>query len=128
MTLAERVFHELKILPEPYQEQVLDFVEFLHSKARQHSDLPEISETMLASEAVLRRDWDSPEEDAAWSDLYAIPLDADGFRDGKLRVASHIRPNRLFTADSSIVLYKAGSVTEEKLREVTTKIIEILRD
>jgi hypothetical protein len=25
--------------------------------------------TMLASEAVLRRDWDRPEEDAAWADL-----------------------------------------------------------
>ena len=26
-------------------------------------------QTMLASEAVLRRDWDTPEEDAAWADL-----------------------------------------------------------
>ncbi|NOT55424.1 MAG: hypothetical protein HOP18_12530 [Deltaproteobacteria bacterium] len=25
--------------------------------------------TMLASEAVLRRDWDRPEEDAAWAHL-----------------------------------------------------------
>lgn len=25
--------------------------------------------TMLASEQVLRQDWDSPEEDAAWADL-----------------------------------------------------------
>ncbi len=26
-------------------------------------------QTMLASEDVLRRDWDTPEEDAAWADL-----------------------------------------------------------
>jgi len=26
-------------------------------------------DTMLASEEVLRRDWDSPEEDAAWAHL-----------------------------------------------------------
>jgi hypothetical protein len=26
-------------------------------------------QTMLASEPVLRRDWDRPEEDAAWADL-----------------------------------------------------------
>jgi hypothetical protein len=26
-------------------------------------------QTMLASEDVLRRDWDQPEEDAAWEDL-----------------------------------------------------------
>ncbi len=30
---------------------------------------PEVYETMLASEDVLRRDWDQPEEDEAWADL-----------------------------------------------------------
>jgi DNA-binding phage protein len=29
----------------------------------------EALQTMLASEAVLRRDWDRPEEDGAWTDL-----------------------------------------------------------
>jgi len=29
----------------------------------------EAYETMLLTEPVLRRDWDSPEEDAAWADL-----------------------------------------------------------
>jgi hypothetical protein len=29
----------------------------------------EAFKTMLASEQVLKRDWDTPEEDAAWSDL-----------------------------------------------------------
>ena len=29
----------------------------------------ESMQTMLASEAVLRREWDDPEEDAAWADL-----------------------------------------------------------
>ena len=33
------------------------------------SDLPESSETMVASESVLAREWDSPEEDEAWKDL-----------------------------------------------------------
>ncbi len=69
MTLAEKVFHELKILPEPYQAEVLDFVEFLRGKVRKRPEPSETSQTMLATEAVLRRDWDSPEEDAAWSDL-----------------------------------------------------------
>ncbi len=31
--------------------------------------LSESLQTMIASEAVLRRDWDSPEEDAAWAHL-----------------------------------------------------------
>ena len=69
MTLAEKVFHELKVLPEPYQAEVLDFVEFLRGKAKRRSEPSEGLQTMLATEAVLRRDWDSPEEDEAWSDL-----------------------------------------------------------
>ena len=69
MTLAEKVFQELKVLPEPYQEQVLDFVEFLHARLQKQAELTPASETLLASEAILSRDWDSPEEDAAWSDL-----------------------------------------------------------
>jgi hypothetical protein len=69
MTLAEKVFHELEILPEPYQAEVLDFVEFLRSRVKKRSDPSEALRTMYATEAVLSRDWDSPEEDAAWSDL-----------------------------------------------------------
>ena len=69
MTLAEKVLNELKVLPEPYQAEVLDFVEFLRSKVTRRSEPSGASQTMLAAEAVLRRDWDSPDEDAAWSDL-----------------------------------------------------------
>jgi hypothetical protein len=44
---------------------VLDFVSFLLER----QDTSEAFQTMLASEAVLRRDWDNPEEDEAWADL-----------------------------------------------------------
>jgi hypothetical protein len=44
---------------------VYDFVSFLVEQQRRSASF----QTMLASEAVLRRDWDSPEEDAAWADL-----------------------------------------------------------
>jgi len=60
------------------------------------------------------------------SDRYAISLDPEDFSSGTLRMSSYIRPNRLFTADARVVLYKAGSVTAEKMREVTAGIIEIL--
>ena len=65
MTLAEKVLNELKVLPEPYQAEVLDFVEFLRSKVGKRPAPSGASQTMLAAEAVLRRDWDSPDEDAA---------------------------------------------------------------
>lgn len=40
-------------------------IEFLKTKTIN----PEILEIMLASESVLARDWNTPEEDAAWADL-----------------------------------------------------------
>ena len=49
----------------------INFVPVEHAQAVQlheHSS-PEAYTTTLASEQVLRRDWDSPEEDAAWASL-----------------------------------------------------------
>jgi mRNA interferase MazF len=51
------------------------------------------------------------------SDRYAIPLADPDFTAGSLRQASHIRPNRLFTADSKIVLYRAGAINAKKWRK-----------
>jgi hypothetical protein len=44
---------------------VLDFVSYLADPDLRSQALS----TMLASEPVLRRDWDRPEKDAAWADL-----------------------------------------------------------
>jgi len=62
----------------------------------------------------------------ATRDSNAISLDASDFSEGSLRVASHIRPNRLFTADSRLVLYRVGAVTPSKLQEVVDAIVEIM--
>ena len=51
---------------------VYDFVSYLADRAGDQAGREETSEawqTMIASEAVLRRDWDRPEEDRAWADL-----------------------------------------------------------
>ena len=60
-------------------------------------------------------------------DVYVISLDDKDFKRGKLNVSSNIRPNRLFTAEKSIVNYKIGSLKEEKISETINKIIEIIR-
>ena len=60
-------------------------------------------------------------------DSYAIPLEDKDFETGGLRQKSNIRPNRLFTADQHIVLYKAGHLRAEKLTEVIRKIVEIVQ-
>lgn len=60
-------------------------------------------------------------------DDYAIELRIDDFEEGNLRQTSNIRPNCIFTADSHIILYKAGKIKEIKLNEIVDTIIDIIR-
>lgn len=62
----------LKQLPPEKLLVVYDFVSYLLQREQAQQPREELSDafqTMLASEAVLRRDWDRPEEDEAWADL-----------------------------------------------------------
>jgi len=59
-------------------------------------------------------------------DNYAVPLEDKDFKAGKLKQSSNVRPNRIFTADSRIILYKAGRLTVNRLNEVIEKIVEII--
>jgi mRNA interferase MazF len=60
------------------------------------------------------------------SDHYSVAVSSADFMTGKLHHDSNIRPNRLFTADSAIVLYRVGKLTANKVAEVTAKIVEIV--
>jgi mRNA interferase MazF len=60
-------------------------------------------------------------------DKYAILLTDDDFENGGLKQSSNIRPNRIFTTDSSIVLYRVGNLKIGKLEGVVESVIEIIR-
>lgn len=60
-------------------------------------------------------------------DGYSILLNGKDFSKGSLKVQSFIRSNRLFTADTSIVVYKVGKLKTEKIKEVEDKLIDIIR-
>ena len=60
-------------------------------------------------------------------DNYAISLDDKEFATGSLKQPSNVRPNRIFTADGHIVLYRVGNLKIEKLAEVIEKVIKIIR-
>jgi mRNA interferase MazF len=60
-------------------------------------------------------------------DIYAISLNDTDFQTGKLNKNSYIRPNRIFTAEQNIILYKIGQIKQEKYNEVINKIINIIR-
>ena len=63
----------------------------------------------------------------AIKDKYAILISDDDFEMGSLKQSSNVRPNRIFTADSHIVLYRVGNLKIEKLTEVIEKVVELLR-
>lgn len=61
------------------------------------------------------------------SDEYAISLTDSDFQSGSLKRKSNIRPNRLFTADIHIVLYKIGHLKNNMINKVIEKIIQMIQ-
>ena len=61
----------------------------------------------------------------ARSDNYAISLESKDFKNGKLPHSSIIRPNKLFTADESLVSYKTGSINDKKIKEIEKILVSI---
>ena len=59
-------------------------------------------------------------------DNYAIKLCDNDFSNGGLNTNSNIRPNKLFTADVSIIAYKAGSVKLQKMKDVAATIVKLV--
>lgn len=60
------------------------------------------------------------------ADKYSIELKSSDFQTGSLDKDSLIRPNRLFTADSKIIVRAAGKLKRDKMTEVSNRLIEII--
>jgi len=64
MGKKELLINEIEEAPEPFIDEVLDFVHFLKTKmAKERMD------TAIASESSLKKDWLRPEEDEVWKSL-----------------------------------------------------------
>lgn len=61
------------------------------------------------------------------NDKFALPLASSYFTSGSLPSTSFIRPSRIFTADKSIIVRKAGTVSASLSNAVVQQIISILR-
>ena len=64
MSKKELLLSEIEQVPEPFLDELLDFVHFL--KTKKTNDRMDIA---VASESSLNKDWLKPEEDEAWQDL-----------------------------------------------------------
>jgi len=57
---------------------------------------------------------------------HAIGIAASNFADGSLHQDSSVRPDRLFTADSGLILYRAGGLSAIKVQEVVARIVALI--
>jgi hypothetical protein len=62
----QEITEKISALPEPMQQEVYDFIEFMHAKIGRQ-ELPLKYEPALLSEQALAVDWNRPEEDEAWA-------------------------------------------------------------
>ncbi|MCC7573963.1 DUF2281 domain-containing protein [Candidatus Woesearchaeota archaeon] len=64
MSKKDILLKEIEQVPEPYIDEVLDFIRFLKTK-----NTKEKIHITIASETSLAKDWLKPEEDEAWQNL-----------------------------------------------------------
>jgi hypothetical protein len=64
VSTRELIEKEVTGLPETLQREVYDFARFLHKKNDEDA-----FNGLLLSETALAKDWNMPEEDAAWASL-----------------------------------------------------------
>ena len=60
-------------------------------------------------------------------DSYVVELKDSEIVGGKLKGASYVRTNKIFTADKSIIEYKVGSLKKEKIAEVENRVIKVIK-
>ena len=60
-------------------------------------------------------------------DRYADSIDESDFETGTHRLKSNALPNRIFTADRHIILYRVGHLKPEKINQIIDRTVNILR-
>lgn len=60
-------------------------------------------------------------------DDYALALNNSDFVKGSLNRPSNIRPNRLFTAEKSIIIRKVGTIKIDLFEKVVDKLFDIIK-
>jgi len=60
-------------------------------------------------------------------DRYSVSIEDADFDDGSLKQSSNVRPNRIFTADQNIILYRIGHLRRDKFIGITRKIVDIMQ-
>ena len=60
-------------------------------------------------------------------DSHAVSIDQPAFAEGGLNQPSNVRPNRVFTADRSLILYRVGRLRATEIAEVVRRLVQLLQ-
>lgn len=61
-------------------------------------------------------------------DNYAISLMSTDFSSGSLKTDSNICPNKIFTLDKQLILYKIGHLNDQKMKECISGVCNIIQN
>jgi mRNA interferase MazF len=92
----------------------------------------DLSQTKLRPALVLassgRGDWILCQiTSKPYGDRSAVQLERASFQTGSLRVTSHARPGKLFTANKDLIFGLVGQLTPETQRQITEAVVALLR-
>lgn len=59
-------------------------------------------------------------------DERSVEIGSVDYDEGGLKLNSNVRPNKLFTAESSIIAYKAGQLKTEKMEQIIDVLIQMI--
>jgi mRNA interferase MazF len=63
----------------------------------------------------------------SYDDPYSIPLVNTDFQVGGLKMSSWVRPNKIFTFESSLIERSVGRLNDQKMNEIIEALIKIMR-
>lgn len=62
-----------------------------------------------------------------YGDSRAVKLEADDFHSGRLLTVSYVRPGKLFTANSSLVLQSVGQLKHDAMGRLLDAVVKLFR-
>ena len=97
-----------------------------------HFPFSDLTASKLRPAVVLaeagRGDWVlCPITSKSYGDEEAIFLDAPDFARGSLRLASYVRPGKLFTAHGSLVANQVGELLPEKFSAIRDAVVRMIQ-
>lgn len=97
-----------------------------------HFPFSDLSQTKLRPAVVLadagRGDWILCQVTSKpYGDTRAIKLEDTSFSAGSLRVLSHARPGKLFTANRDLIISEVATLKSQSLKQVVDAVVDLLR-